>query len=59
MVEIQRQSQAINRTFDYGHTYSRNYDQVKQEFSQLNVGPINTACTEWSALARNLGTLSE
>lgn len=59
MVEVTPQSQNINKTYDAGHTYTRNYDQVKQEFEQLNVGPINTACTEWSALARNLGTISE
>jgi hypothetical protein len=59
MPEPTPQKANINRTFDYGHTYSRNYDQVKQEFSQLNVGPINTACTEWAALARNLGTIAE
>jgi hypothetical protein len=59
MVEVTPQAQNINKTYDAGHTYTRNYDQVKQEFEQLNVGPINTACTEWSMLARNLGTIAE
>jgi hypothetical protein len=59
MVEVTNQQSQINRTFDYNHTYSRDYDTVKQEFSQLQIAPINTACTEWSALARNLGTISQ
>jgi hypothetical protein len=59
MVEITPQSSQINKTYDYNHTYTRSRDEVVQEFQQLQVGPINIACTEWSALARNLGTLSE
>jgi hypothetical protein len=59
MVDVSSEQSQINRTFDYNHTYTRDYDTVKQEFSQLQVGPINSACTEWSLLAKNLGTISE
>jgi hypothetical protein len=47
----------IAKTQDTSH-YSLSYDDVKQQFDQLNPGPINLACTQWSRAASALGTLA-
>ncbi|HEV7205610.1 MAG TPA: hypothetical protein VGN18_13455 [Jatrophihabitans sp.] len=57
MVNVQNSQEQITKSQDTG-TYSGTYDEIKNEFNQLNPAPINVACTAWSKLASHLGTVA-
>lgn len=57
MVHVQNSQEQITKSQDSG-TYSGTYDEIKNEFNQLNPAPINVACTAWSRLAGHLGTVA-
>jgi hypothetical protein len=57
MADISERHESIDRTQDTS-TYRLNYEEVQRQFDQLNPGPINVACSTWSRVANNLGTLA-
>jgi type II secretory pathway pseudopilin PulG len=57
VVHVSDHNKDIAKTQDTSH-YSLTYDEVKQQFDQLNTGPINLACTQWSRAASALGTIA-
>jgi hypothetical protein len=57
MARITDRQESIDRTQD-SSSYSLSYEEVKQQFDQLNPAPINTACSAWARAASKLGTIA-
>ncbi len=57
MANVSNREESITRTQDTS-TYRLTSDQVRQQFEQLNPGPINVACSDWARAADRLGTIA-